>query len=64
MNIITKGKPPIKKTYTGSCTVCGSIVQFETGEVIKNGDSFYFSKENCPVCHEERIIVSKDEEED
>lgn len=52
MKIIKKGIPPEKREYTGECSNCDTVFEFERGEARytsdqRDGD---FLQISCPVC--------------
>lgn len=56
MEILSRGKLPSERKYTGTCGSCGTRVKFSAGEACSSGPPdpcFYVP---CPVCKHTNIV--------
>lgn len=59
MKIIHRGAvPPLTHEYVGECGFCGSIVQYESSELM-HGFGILLSNKRCPQCDNQHILVTK-----
>lgn len=60
MNTLKRCDDVTPCTFIGECRSCGSVVQYDSGEVATVGHQFnshIHSIQKCPVCGKSHIIV-------